>query len=66
VKKKYFVSDSYANELHIWSEKTDLDADDEFIFDTLKDAKTHCIERIDKEIEDLEYNKQLIKNCDGK
>lgn len=60
MKTKYRISDSATIELYIEKEKTDDEADGEFLFDTLKDAQKYCLDRIDYDIKQLQRTREEI------
>lgn len=63
--KKYLVGDSPTSELYIDVEfGCEDEADGEFIFDTLNEAKAYCLGRINNEIRELELNRQCIEEID--
>lgn len=59
---KYIIGDCSADELYIEIEDSCEEADGEFVFDTLKDAKQYCLERIDYEMKKLKEAKKRIVN----
>lgn len=62
---KYMLPDSSPEELYIWTEDTEFEADGEFVFDTVKEAKTEAISRINDVIRQLESTKKHINNFKG-
>lgn len=63
MKKKYkwMVGDVHTHELEIFRQATDEEADGEFIFDTLAEAKEYCLERINSELAVLKNVKKRIE-----
>lgn len=59
--KKWYVSDAPAYELSIWLEDTDDEADGEFIFNSLKEAKKYCLSRIDYDMKQLTRARKNIE-----
>jgi hypothetical protein len=58
---KYLVGDCSAHEIEIARElNCEDEADGEFVFDSLEEAKVYCLDRIDFEIEQLEIAKARI------
>lgn len=60
---KFCIGDSSTEELEIYIDDAEgLEADGEFVFNTLKEAKTHCLNLIDYDMEKLKEAKKRIKN----
>lgn len=62
---KYMLPDSSPEELHIYIQETDLEADGEFVFDTANDAKNEALVRINRALSELERTKEVINNYKG-